>query len=143
VVKQILIPVDGSSPSERALAFAVEEWPDAELFLLNVIDPVEGGYSPTVVTSNSEEWYERAREDAEEIFAAARETVDAEFETRTEVGRPAPTIIEVAGEEGIDHVVVGSHGRGGVSRILLGSVAEHVVRKSPVPVTVVRAEPDG
>ena len=46
--------------------------------------------------------------------------------------------VDAAGEAAYDHVVLGSHGREGVSRIVLGSVAEHVVRMSPVPVTVVR-----
>jgi nucleotide-binding universal stress UspA family protein len=54
------------------------------------------------------------------------------------VGRPAREIVDYADENDIDHVVMGSHGRSGVSRIVLGSVAENVVRKSSVPVTVAR-----
>jgi nucleotide-binding universal stress UspA family protein len=59
-------------------------------------------------------------------------------DTTAEVGGPANAIVECAEEESVDHIVTGSHGRSGVTRILLGSVAETVVRRSPVPVTVVR-----
>jgi nucleotide-binding universal stress UspA family protein len=135
----VLVPTDGSTLSESALEFALSEWPDADVTLLHVIDPVEAGYSASALPSGSEEWYQQSVQSAEEHFQAARErTGRDDIRGRTEVGRPAKTIVDVAGEEDFDHVVLGSHGREGVSRIVLGSVAEHVVRKSPVPVTVVR-----
>jgi nucleotide-binding universal stress UspA family protein len=61
------------------------------------------------------------------------------FGSRTGLGRPAEQIVEGVGSGGIDHVGVGSHGRRGLSRILLGSVAETVVRRSPVSVTIIRS----
>jgi len=144
MTKRILVPIDGSPQSEAALSFAISEWSDAEITLLNVIDPVEAGYSASVVPSGSEEWYRKARERAAEMFDRARSEYDRSFSTQTEVGRPSRTIVDVADQSDVDHVVVGSHGREGVQRILLGSVAEHVVRRSPVPVTVVRhADDDG
>ncbi|MFB6096429.1 MAG: universal stress protein [Haloferacaceae archaeon] len=136
--KRILVPVDGSPQSEDALEFAAREWPDATLELLHVIDPVEAGYNAGRVPSTGEEWYENAVERAEDYFDEAREQVDNAVTTRTEVGRPAATIVDVAEEDEVDLVVIGSHGRKGISRILLGSVAESVVRESPVPVTIVR-----
>lgn len=138
MAKRILVPTDGSPQSTDALEFAAEEWPDATLVLVNVIDPVEAGYSAGRVPSTGEEWYETAKERAEEYFESARERVDNEIEARTEVGRPASTLVAAAEEDDVDMVVIGSHGRKGISRILLGSVAEHVIRESPVPVTVVR-----
>jgi len=54
------------------------------------------------------------------------------------VGRPTKVIVEYADDHDIDQIVMGSHGRSGMSRILLGSVAEIVVRRASVPVTVVR-----
>jgi nucleotide-binding universal stress UspA family protein len=54
------------------------------------------------------------------------------------VGKPARAIVEYADDHDIDQIVMGSHGRSGVTRILLGSVAESVVRDSTVPVTVAR-----
>ena len=136
--RRILVPVDGSPQSMDALEFAAGEWPDATVVLLHVIDPVEAGYSAGRVPSTGEEWYENAQERAEQYFEGAREAIDNDIETRTEVGRPAATIVDVAEEDEVDLLVIGSHGRKGISRILLGSVAEHVVRESPVPTTIVR-----
>lgn len=133
-----LVPYDGSPQSEAALTFAVSEWPDADLTLLYVIDPVTAGFGQRALPGSSEAWYERARETAREQFDAARELTGRSFDTRIEVGSPASVIVDVVDEGPFDHVVLGSHGRDGVSRILLGSVAEGVVRRSPVPVTVVR-----
>jgi nucleotide-binding universal stress UspA family protein len=137
--RKILVPVDGSPEASRALAFAVEEWPEAAVTLLHVIDPVEAGYSATGgIPSGAEQWYENAKAQSAELFERLAADFDREFETQTEVGRPASTIVDFAEAGRFDHVVMGSHGRKGVSRILLGSVAESVVRNSPVPVTVVR-----
>jgi len=134
------VAVDGSPPADEALAFAVEEWPTATLVLLHVINPVEAGYSATAVGGTSEDWFDRERGRADALFDEARDAIgdDPDVETVVEVGRPARTIVGVADEQDADHVVVGSHGRTGVARILLGSVAERVVRTAPVPVTVVR-----
>ena len=56
----------------------------------------------------------------------------------TAVGEPAEEIVRYADEQGLDHAVVVNHGRGGISRVLLGSVAETVARRSALPVTTVR-----
>jgi nucleotide-binding universal stress UspA family protein len=133
----VLVPFDGTPQSETALRFALDEWPDADHTLLYVIDPVTAGLRDRLPGS-AETWYERARERAQDRFDAARELVDGSVDTRIEVGSPARVVVEVATGNEFDHVVLGSHGRDGVSRILLGSVAESVVRRSPAPVTVVR-----
>jgi len=65
---------------------------------------------------------------------------DADLETERTVGDPAREIVDYAEDHEIDQIVMGSHGRTGATRLLLGSVAELVVRRSPVPVTVVRDE---
>lgn len=137
--KRILVPLDGSEMSMEALQFAADEWPDAELTLVHVINPAdatagaEGGFPNAV-----EQWYSGASERAETILDNAAESVDRDVETKVEVGRPAHTIVDVAGDEGVDLIVIGSHGRSGLERVVLGSVAEGVVRRSEVPVTVVR-----
>jgi len=143
---RILVAYDGTPQAEDALEFAAEEWGDHEITLLYVINPVEAGYSAGVgIPSGGEEWFEQAQADADELFAEAGETYGVEFRTEKAIGRPPQTIVNVAAGESdevdapaYDHVVIGSHGRTGVSRMLLGSVAEKVVRESPVPVTVVR-----
>jgi nucleotide-binding universal stress UspA family protein len=136
MAKRILVPVDGSPQSEAALRFATEEWPDADFVLLSVVDPVEAGASRSVLPTAAEEWYRQARENAHETFAALAADAEIDPETVVTVGRPASSIVEAAAD--VDHVVMGSHGRTGVSRVVLGSVAEAVVRRSPVPVTIVR-----
>jgi len=138
--REILVPVDGSPQARSALEFAAGEWPDASLTLLYVIDPVASGGRRGVMPTGSEAWYQNAREQAAKIFDNLAEAVDADRDIgeRIEVGRPARTIVEVAEEGAFDHVVVGSHGRTGVSRIILGSTAENVIRRSPVPVTIAR-----
>jgi nucleotide-binding universal stress UspA family protein len=112
--------------------------------LLHVIDPADASFSAeTSVPNIPEDWYETRRNRAEEQFAALdamAEEVGLETEHLVETGKPAATIVEIAENEDIDHIVMGSHGRQGVSRILLGSVAETVVRRSPVPVTVAREQ---
>jgi len=135
---QVLVPFDGSPQAESALSFAVSEWPDATVTLLYVVDPVTASFSDRALPGGSEEWFERARETARDHFAEARDRVDRDVDTRIEVGGPARVVVDVAADGPFDHIVLGSHGREGVSRVLLGSVAETVVRRSSVPVTVVR-----
>ncbi|MFC5135223.1 MULTISPECIES: universal stress protein [Haloferacaceae] len=145
---RILVAVDGSEEAAEALRFAAEEWPDADLTALHVINPAdsttgaEGGFPGAV-----DQWYESARKRGERILSDATDRVDRDVETRLEVGRPTATILDVAagdgdgeGEDGepFDHVVLASRGRTGLSRVVLGSVAEGVVRRAEVPVTVVR-----
>lgn len=140
--RRLLVPLDGSPQSWAALEHAIDVHPDAELTALYVIDPVAGAHSVGGGTPIAgEEWYEDTKEQAEEVFGEARELAaehGVDLETTTEVGRPARTIVEYAEEKDFDGIVMGSHGRSGVSRILLGSVAETVVRRSSVPVTVTR-----
>jgi len=140
--KHVLVPADGSEQSKKALEHALAEFPDAEITVLNVIDPIDVGYSSTVgMPGYSEEWYEESKENAEQLFDDAQETADEHgvtLVTETELGRPSQVIVKYADENDVDQIIMGSHGRSGVSRILLGSVAETVVRRSPIPVTVVR-----
>ena len=140
MTKRILVPVDGSEQATEALSYALAEFPDAEIGVINVIDPIDVGYTSTVgMPGYSEEWYEESKENANALFEEARELADEHgvtLTTKTEVGQPAQTIVDYAEE--FDQIIMGSHGRSGVSRILLGSVAETVVRRSSVPVTVVR-----
>ncbi|QCC47332.1 universal stress protein [Halobellus limi] len=138
--RHVLVPVDGSPQSLQAIGFVSAEWDDVDVTLLHVINPVQAGYRAGVLPSGSEEWYQEAKAEAEEVLDEARSQleIDGDVETAVDVGRPAATIVEQARELDVDHVVVGSHGRRGVSRLVLGSVAEHVARRSPVPVTIVR-----
>ncbi|ELZ55866.1 MULTISPECIES: universal stress protein [unclassified Haloferax] len=143
MAEHVLVPIDGSPQSVAAVRFAASEWPDAELTLLNVINPADADYKERAL-SGSEEWFQAEKRKARETFAEVKAEVglvdaDRPVTDRIEVGSPQKLIVEVLDDDaGYDHVVMGSHGRTGVSRILLGSVAEEVLRRSPVPVTIVR-----
>jgi len=141
--RSILVPLEGSKHSEEAFEFALEEFGDEELILLHVIDPLASAYSggygvnPYIATDDIEGAKGVAVELIEKYVEKAKESgVNAMGEHI--IGQPADGIVKYAEENGIDHIVIGSHGRTGVSRILLGSVAERTVRRSPTPVTVVR-----
>ena len=140
---RILVPVDGSDPAAGAAEYVAENFPSATVVLLHVINPAETGYSAEVsMPTVSEEWYEERRNDAgdllDDLETSAHEAGVDDIERVIEVGRPIQAIVDYAEEHDIDQIVMGSHGRSGMSRILLGSVAETVVRRATVPVTVVR-----
>lgn len=139
----ILIPYDGSEQADRAIEHAIERFGDADVVLLTVINPAESVYATGegAVSPFPENWYEGAEDQAEEMLSGVVDRLEGEgmeVETAIEVGRPGRATISYVDEHEIDHVVMGSHGRSGVTRILLGSVAESVIRRSPVPVTVIR-----
>lgn len=138
MAQRILVPYDGSPPADEALDKASELFPEATLVALTVVDPSEASYVGDGAPF-PDEWQEDAIHSAEETLDKASDHLsDRELETHWEIGRPSRTIVEFVEAEEIDHVVMGSNGRTGVARLLLGSVAETVVRRSPVPVTVVR-----
>ena len=142
MASHVLVPLDGSPQAWEAYEYALAEHPDARISLLTVINPIEAGYSAeTALPSAAEAWYESAKEAANGRFDEAAEFATergASIDTAMEVGRPSRVIVDYVEAHDVDHVVMGSHGRQGVTRILLGSVAEAVVRRCPVPVTVVR-----
>lgn len=137
----VLIPYDGSEQADEAVAYAAAEHADDEIILLYVLDFVEAGYDAppdAVVPGYWDEWYEEAAENGQELLAETAAAFDGEVKTDVVVGRPVAAILEYTDEHDVDAIVMGSHGRDGLSRVLLGSVAEAVVRRSPVPVTIVR-----
>lgn len=136
----VLVPIDDSDHARKALEHAITTQPDASFTVLHVVNPSMGMYRGDTAY-NFERFVELEEEKAEELFASARELADehdASITTETVTGTPARSIVEFASENDVDAIYLGSHGREGVSRILLGSVAEQVVRRATVPVTVVR-----
>lgn len=146
---RILVPIDGSPLSWRALETALEEYPDADVVALHVVDPNEPGYSVYGVPFDNEteplrgsgEWYERAHGYADDLFEEAREIAaeyDADLETETVVGDPAREIVEYAVDNDVDQIVAGSHGRDEDTRLLLGSVSESIAFRAPMRVSLIR-----
>ncbi|QFU83099.1 universal stress protein [Natronorubrum aibiense] len=136
----VLVPLDESDPARQALEHAVSTYPDATITVLHVINPSMAMYRGEMAY-NYERLIELEEEEAEDLFETAKEIGDehgASITTELMVGTPARSIVSFAEDNDVDQIVLGSHGRSGVSRVLLGSVAEQVVRRATVPVTVVR-----
>lgn len=133
---RVLIPVDGSDRSWEAFEYATELFENPRLTVLYVVDPAEGDYldEGDEPVEQSAEIREQVAARAESDFSGNPDAVTVEIAT----GKPAQTIIDHTKNNDVDHVVIASRGRSGVRRLLLGSVAEKVLRRSSVPVTVVR-----
>ncbi|WP_435145043.1 universal stress protein [Halobaculum sp. P14] len=142
MTRRVLVPIDSSEQSTAALEHALDVHGDAEYVLVHVVDPnrwISTGDAEGDVYY-SKELEESAKNAAKELLADAEAVVrerGAAAETETLYGPPARTIVDYIDEHDFDAVVMGSHGRTGIDRLLLGSVAEKVVRRSPVPVTIV------
>ncbi len=143
VLKQILVPTDFSEASEVAVKYAraLAEAFQASLHLLHVMEdpfiyaPVSEGYVPPV--NFYEDMEKSACERIERILSDAdRQRFHAQLMTHK--GSPFVEIIRYAKNRNIDLIVMGTHGRGPIAHMLMGSVAERVVRKAPCPVLTVR-----
>lgn len=138
----ILVPYDGSLPAQNAIEYAINQFPDQEIVLLRVIE-VAGGSTSAGLGLAREKLKKRRKEVAGKLSEEIEElidTADIEFRIESVTGQPAREVVSYAekAENDIEQIVVGSHGREGVSRVFLGSVAEKIVRRAPIPVTVVR-----
>lgn len=137
--QRVLVPFDESDPASEAFEEALREYPDDEIVLLHAIDPGASGHGLEGAAAG--DLSGRRREEVEELLADAERRAEqhgVEITTIIERGPPGSTIVEYAEENDVDRIVMGSHDRSGISKILLGSVAEDVVKESPVTVTVVR-----
>lgn len=135
----ILVAYDGSEPARDAVEYAIEEHAEKEIVLLRVVD-VASGATEAGFNLAQEKLRDLRNDVHEEISDDVLDMLEAagvEFTTEVVFGDPAREIVAYAEENGIEGILVGSHGRKGVSRMFLGSVAEKVVRRAPVPVTVV------
>lgn len=138
---RILVPLDGSATAEAALktACALLDRVGGELILSRVVE-----VSPRM-EADTERVTQALREQAERYLEQVAFRVAADgFQARRVVrsGSIAETLLEVAREAGVTLVTMTTHGRTGVSRWVLGSVAERLMRSSPVPVLLVRESVD-
>jgi len=136
----VLVAYDGSKPAQKAVEHAFTTYPDAEIVLLRVIEAADSSTEAgiSIIQEMLREREEEISEEFPDEIDAITSDPDVEFRTETVVGKPAREIVSFAEEHDIDHVIIGSHGRASLSRILLGSVAEKIVRRAPMPVTVIR-----
>jgi nucleotide-binding universal stress UspA family protein len=138
----ILIPYDGSEGAAEVLHHASEiaHWADATIHVLYVADTTRD--SVTVVEGHTVDALVEEGQEVVEEAAKTLETLGVSYDTDVVQGNPAPTVVDYAERYDQDLVVMPTHGREGVSRYLIGSVSEKVVRLSPVPVLTVRMRPD-
>lgn len=147
--QRILVPVDGSAAAERGLqeAISLARAQNARLLFLHVVDDYPMLLQMTTPAA-FDEMLKGLRHYGLDVLTKARqaaETAGVHCETlmREVTGkRVADVIVEQVGQHHCDLIVIGTHGRRGLSRLTLGSDAEQVVRSSPVPVLLARAEAD-
>jgi len=136
-IHTILHPTDFSQCSAHALhlAGALARDHEARLVVLHTVMKPTAVYVEGVILPEPEVYYQAERESLERL-----EVPDAgiRVERRFEEGDPATEIVRVAREINANLIVMGTHGRTGLSRLLMGSVAEHVMRQAPCPVLTLK-----
>jgi nucleotide-binding universal stress UspA family protein len=146
--KKILLPTDGSDYANKAAEHAIwiASLNGAELVVLNVIETssLVGLPAEDLIVRIKEMLKEEGRKSLEKISQIYEESKteeecqkDVKLTTATEEGSPSDIILKKIKEENIDLVVMGTSGKHGLDRFLLGSVTENVVRSAPCPVLVV------
>jgi universal stress protein A len=137
---RILVPVDFSECSKKALRYAISFGRrfKAELMLLHVVEPYTP--YPEMTTWDAASLEASSRECGEEELQILRQSIQTEIPCSTilKMGTAYREIVEVAKEKGVDLIIISTHGYTGLSRALVGSTTEHVVRRAGCPVLVVR-----
>jgi nucleotide-binding universal stress UspA family protein len=138
----ILCPIDGSECAAKALDIAAQLAAEqkAKLTICTVVDPSRAAAMAFGDATMSAACFEALEDEAKTLAADALERVKnvAKAEVICLDGQPIEKIVEYALAKGCDLIVIGSHGRSGIRRALLGSVAEGVLHKAHAPVMIIR-----
>ncbi len=143
-IKKILAPTDFSPHSERALRYAcrLAERLGSELHLLHVLSEIiAAGPDPLLIPSLPPEFYTENESRARVTLRGLLKPewgVPPSVITAVQWGGPVEAIVDYAQDQEIDLIVIATHGRTGLSHVLLGSVAERIVREAPCPVLTIR-----
>jgi len=143
--RRILLPLDGSLLAEQAIphAVALAKCFQAELTLLKILVPVSSSLNlPPDLVKKDEAWTLELTNDYLAQVAAGIEENAISVKVGTVMGRPHEEIVRFAETEQFDVVVMCTRGTSGISRWLMGSVADRVVRSVNVPVFLIRAQKD-
>jgi len=143
-IRRILVPIDGSEPATHAidLSLRLAKHTGAEIVFCHCVDvagAVAASSNPYMVT-DVQSLVDALREESKSLLASASALASANGSANTTLelaGPPVSAILEFLRDRNIDAVVIGTHGRRGVSRLFLGSTAEGVIRNANVPVFVV------
>lgn len=139
--KTILVATDFTDIADHAVDHAVELALSlaANVILLHVCEPVQPRLNPSGRGVDMFEIDRTERAARHRLALQARRVNELEVTTLVEVGDPAEEIVRSAARLGADLIVTGTHGRRGLAHVLLGSVAETVLRRAPCPVLIVPA----
>ncbi len=144
VLKRILVPVDFSDNSKKALRYAIPLAAQfkASIAVMYVVEPAvfpsDFGFGQMSFPDVEKEMYEKARQELKQLIEDLKSKVSLKAEVKA--GIPFVEVTSYAAQENIDLIILATHGRTGVEHILFGSTAEKIIRKAPCPVLVVRAE---
>lgn len=138
-VNRLLLATDLSQASELATdwAFDLARRHGADLLVVSVIDPRDLRKQAARLGVRWDQVRDHRQEAAQELVERGR-AIGVQVSFLVWTGDPGESIVSAAEAESADLVLVGSHGRGKIGRLLLGSVSEHVVRHAPCPVLVIR-----
>jgi len=140
-IKRILIPTDFSHYNDAALKLASTLAAEAKatLYVIHVHD-VKGlsAAMGEFAYMDAQTWHEQLRDAEEQLTKVVPSVAGVEYEHQCLTGNPFVEILTFAESHDVDLIVMASHGRTGLSRLLMGSIAEGVMRKAPCPVLVVR-----
>lgn len=142
MTERVLVAMDDSTLSRDSLAYALSTFPDARVTVVHVVDP-ELNMLPTdaveVYESTIDTLADIGDETARNVFETVQEVAgDRHVEGTYLIGAVEKRLVSYVEDGAFDHVVMGTHARAGVSRVLLGSVAEAVVRRTEVPTVLVK-----
>lgn len=145
---KILVPVDGSPTSDLGLAEAVKlaKLTGAQLRLMHAVDMLSLSLTPEAGMAATPSLFELLRDGGRAILARAKAEVDKSGVAADTVlvdtlrGRVCDLVVDEAKQWAAELIVIGTHGRRGMGRLLMGSDAEQILRLSPVPVLLVRAK---
>ena len=147
IVQHVLVPLDFSATADQALAYAIAfTIPlQARLTLLDVlhIPPLTLEEGAIAMSGTYLEDLETEAHHLLQASLAQVQRAGLQGDCLLVQGTPTQAIVDTAGAQGVDLIIMGTHGRTGLSHVLLGSVAEHVVRAAPCPVLVTRETRDG
>jgi nucleotide-binding universal stress UspA family protein len=146
--KRILVPLDTSLDGEAALPWAVElsKKASSKIFLLHVIPSIYKNYGlPDYAVNFEKQLFETLRNEGEKYLKdvtgnLTKENLDTVYHITA--GTPAEKIFTYAEEHLIDLIAISTHGRTGIKRFVLGSVARQVIFSTDIPVLLIRAKPD-
>ena len=137
-VEKILVPLDGSTLAEAAM------WKAAEMANGGTVSLLRAAEAHTLPGADLVDAQVTAVREAEEYLASALKRLEQQgvknLETHVWYGPPAAAIVEAAAVQKVDLIVMSTHGRSGLGRLILGSVAESVLRGTRTPILVIRAD---